>query len=50
LKFQAEEKREGCGVEERRLGGWAALFIYLLLRGWRTLKTGSQQVEVREGN
>jgi hypothetical protein len=27
LRIQAEEKREveeGCGVEERRLGGWAA--------------------------
>jgi hypothetical protein len=46
LKIQAEEKREveeGCGVEERRLGGWAACFIYLLLRSWKTLKTGSQQ-------
>jgi hypothetical protein len=45
LRIQAEEKREveeGCGVEERRLGGWAAWFIYLLLQSWKTLKIGSQ--------
>jgi hypothetical protein len=47
LKSQVE-KKSCCKVEERRLGTWAALFIYSMALLWETLRIPAAQQTVIE--